>query len=297
MLKFTAVFALAGIFALGVPGKPASTGGSWLVDARHSDAQLITDGTTDYGKTKISVALGVARVNGKVTLDESDPTKSNVEFRIYPATSMSPVIDEDGQFLSHWLANLSNHTLVCFHSKEVTRRPDGRLQATGTLILTRVDRNIEATPTEAYAGPVYGPPEIHRVSREATFVFDLPAAARNSQQDGSKDGELVASGSTSMFREDFPQLLKAVVGTYWPPVVQDETCQVPAGAGEDYHGSQCTGTFLKTPALPEAPHAASGEDVGARQNFNSVVGNRLTILVHLRLASQGSGQSTAPGGN
>ena len=52
MLKFTAVFALAGIFALGVPGKPASTGGSWLVDARHSDAQLITDGTTDYGKNE-----------------------------------------------------------------------------------------------------------------------------------------------------------------------------------------------------------------------------------------------------
>jgi hypothetical protein len=54
------LFALAGIFALGVPTRPASTRGSWQVDARHSDAQLITDGTTDYGKTQINVALGVA---------------------------------------------------------------------------------------------------------------------------------------------------------------------------------------------------------------------------------------------
>jgi len=295
MLKYTALFALAGIFALGVPSKPSSTGGSWQVDARHSDAQLITDGTTDYGKTKINVALGFARVNGKVTLDDGDPAKSNVEFRIYPATSMSPAIDEDGTFLSHWLANLSNHTLVCFHSKEVTRRPDGRLQATGNLILTRVDRNVEATPSEGYTGPVYGPPMLHRVSHEATFVFDLPAFDGN-MKDGSKAGEIMASGSTSMFREDFPQLVKAVVSTYWPTVVQDEHCQTP-NASEAYSGSQCTGTFLETPGLPEAPHAASGEDVGVRENFNAVVGNHLTILVHLRLAPKSPEVAAVVNGN
>ena len=68
---------------------------------------------------------------------------------------------------------MSNHTLVCFHSKRVVRTPDGRLQATGELTVTRVDRNVEAEPTEAYSGPVYGPPMIHRVSHEATFIFDI----------------------------------------------------------------------------------------------------------------------------
>ncbi len=289
MFKYMGLFALAGLFAMGMPDKPASTNGSWQVDARHSDAQLIADGTTDYGKTKINVALGVARVNGKFTLDESDPAKSNVEFRMYPATSMAPPINEDGQFLSHWVADLANHTLVCFHSKQVTRRPDGRLQVTGALTLTRVDRNVDAGPSEAYAGPVYGPPMLHRVSREATFLFDIP-------KDGSKDGEITATGSTSMFREDFPQLVKTVVNTYWPPVVQDETCQT-SYPGEAYSGARCTGTFVKTPGLPEAPHAASGEDVGTRENFNAVVGNHLNILVHLRLTPKATGEMAAMGGN
>lgn len=297
MFKYTALFALAGIVVLGVPSKPASTSGSWQVDARHSDAQLITDGTTDYGKTKINVALGVARVNGKVTLDDTDPSKSSLDFRIYPAMSMAPAIDEDGKFLSQWLTSLSNHTLVCFHSKIVIRRPDGRLQATGNLTLTRIDRNVEATATEAYAGPVYGPPVMHRVSREATFVFDPLGPDGNGQKAGSADGEIVASGSTSLVREDFPQLVRTVIGTYWPPVVQDENCQAPAVPDEGYHGSKCTGSFLKTPALPEAPHASNGEDYPGPSNFNEVVGNHLTILVHMRLTPKSSGERAALGGN
>jgi polyisoprenoid-binding protein YceI len=295
MLKHTAVFAGTVILALGllglaVPSKPASTSGSWQVDTRHSDAKLITDATTDYGRTKINVTLGFARVIGGVRLDDGDPTKSSADFRIYPATAMSPVIAEDGKFLRHWLENMSNNTLVCFHSKQVVRMPDGRVQATGELAVTRVDRNVQATPSEGYSGPVYGPPMIHRVSRDATFLFDFSAGDGN----GQKEGSIKASGSTSMFREDFPQLVSAVVNTYWPPVVQDENCQVP-DANEAYSGSQCTGTYMSAPGLPEAPHAAGGEDIGAGQNFNALVGNKLTILVHLRLAPRAAGEQAVAG--
>jgi polyisoprenoid-binding protein YceI len=291
MLKHIAVFAGAVLLALAVlgldvPNKPASVAGSWQVDTRHSEAKLITDATTDYGKTKMNLTLGFARVNGRVTIDDGDPSKSSIEFRLYPATSMAPDIDEDGKSLTHWLENLSNHTLVCFHSKKVLRTADGRLQATGDLTVTRVDRNVEMTPNEAYAGPVYGPPVIHRVSREATFVFDFPAADGN----GQKESSVKALGSTSMFREDFPQLVRTVVSTYWPPVVQDENCQVPA-ASEAYSGSQCTGTYLSAPGLPEAPHAANSEDVGVMQNFNAIVGNHLTVLVQLRLAPRTPAES------
>jgi polyisoprenoid-binding protein YceI len=291
MLKNTAVFAAAVLLALAVlgldvPNRPASMAGSWQVDARLSDAKLITDATTDYGKTKMKVTLGFARVNGRVTIDDSDPTKSSIEFRFYPATSMAPAIDEDGKFLSHWLENMSNNTLVCFHSKRVVRTPDGRLQATGELAVTRVDRNVEMTPNEAYAGPVYGPPVIHRISHEATFVFDFPAATGS----GQKESSIKASGSTSMFREDFPQLVRTVVSTYWPPLVQDENCQVPA-ANEAYSGAQCTGTYLSTPGLPEAPHAANAEDLPGPPNFNALVGNHLTVLIHLSLAPKSSGES------
>jgi len=294
MLKRTAVFGVAVILALGVLGlgrstKPASMAGSWQVDTRHSDVQLTTDATTDYGRTKMNVTLGFARLNGRVKIDDGDPTKSSIDFRLYPATAMSPSIDEDGKFLSHWLENLSNQTLVCFHSKKVLRTPDGRLQATGELAVTRVDRNVEATPSEAYSGPVYGPPMIHRVSREATFIFDFPAAGN-----GQKESSFKVSGSTSMFREDFPQLVRTVISTYWPTVVQDEHCQ-NTDVSEAYTGPHCTGTYLSTSGLPEVPHAANAEDVGAGQDFNALVGNHLTILVHMDLMLKTSGDQAAGG--
>jgi hypothetical protein len=167
---------------------------------------------------------------------------------------------------------------------------NGRLQATGDLVLTRVDRNVDVTASEAYAGPVYGPPMVHRVSREATFVF-VPA------DDAAKQKNAIRlSGSSSMFREDYPQLVRAVVSTYWPPVVQDENCAPLAAASEDYHGSQCTGTLLEATALPPAPYAGNAEDYPGSSNFNSLVGNRLSILVHLRLTPRSSA-GTAAGGN
>lgn len=291
MFKSTVLFAMAGMLAMSAPSKPAFTGGSWQVDSHHSDARLITDATTDSGKKKLDITLGFARVNGRVVLDNNDLSKSSFDFRLYPANAMVPDIDEDGKFLSQWLSNLSNHTLVCFHSKGVVRTADGHLQTTGNLVLTRVDRNVEASPSEAYAGPVYGPPMIHRVSHEVTFVFDAPAPDAKAQ----KEGGSVLTGSTRMFREDYPQLLRAVVSTYWPPVVQDKKCEAPAGASEDYHGAQCTGTMLMAPGLPEAPQAAGGEDVGVPQNFNAIVGNYLNLQVHLHVLPQGSGQQVGAG--
>jgi polyisoprenoid-binding protein YceI len=290
MSKYPVLFAMAGVLALGSPSKPTATSGSWQVDARHSDAQLITDATTDYGKTQIDVTLGFGRVSGRINIDNDDLTKSWFDFRLYPATGMTPDITEDGKFLTEWLTDLSNNTLVCFHSKGATRTSDGKLQTTGILAVTRVDRNVDATPSEAYSGPVYGPPIIHRVTHEATFVFDLAPAKGN----GGKDGEIVAAGSTRTFREDFPQLVKTVVSTYWPPVVQDKKCQNPDfGGGQAYSGPQCTGTLIEAPGLPAAPHAAGGQDVGISQHFNALVGNRLTVTVHLRLTPDTSSEQAA----
>ena len=298
MLKHITAFAVVVILALSILGlapstKPASMAGSWQVDTRHSDAQLITNGTTDYGKTKTDFTLGYGRVNGLLQIDDADPAKSNVIFRFYPATGMSPNIAENGKFLSEWLADQANHTLVSFHSKTVQRTADGRLQATGDLTLTRVDRNVDATPSEAYAGPVYGSPMVHRVSREATFVFDLPTAAGK----GQKDGAIQTTASTMVGREGFPQLLKAVVSTYWPPVIQDEKCQTP-NPSEAYKGAQCTGSFMEASGLPEAPGGRNiGEDYpGPPSNYSAVVGNQLTIQLHLRLLAKAAG-GPAAGGN
>lgn len=294
MQKHTLMFAIAGVVALGtlttgISSAPPSVAGAFRVDSRHSDAQIITDATTNYGKNKIDITLGFGRVNGELKLDDNDPTKSTFDFRLYPATAMSPSIEEDGNFKARWLENLANHTLVCFHSKKVVRTSDGRLQATGDLVITRVDRNVVNSVGEDYSGPVYGPPIIHRVVHEGTFVFDFPAGG-----DAQKDGGIKASGSTKVFKEDFPQLVKAVVMTYWPPVVQDKNCQTPTPS-ESYSGSTCTGTFLETAGLP-SPDNRPGEDYPGPSNYSAVVGERLNIVVHLRLTPKTSGGQAA-GGN
>jgi len=288
MVKYTLTFAatvVLAVLALVLPAKtnspatPASTTGSFRVDEHHSNAQLTADGTTDSGKTKMIFTVGFARISGEVTLDNDDPAKSNFDLHIYPATSMAPSMTEAGKSMNHMLSGLAANTLVCFHSKSFLKTPDGRLQVTGTLVLTRVDRNVELSPNEAYSGPVYGPPMIHRLEHEATFVFDSPSAAE-------KGREVKTSGTTSVAREDFPQLVKAVIATYWPTVVQNENCTVPA-ATEAYGGAECTGTFLRTPPLPEPPHAVNAEDLPGPANFNTIAGNQMTILVHLQLKPNG----------
>ena len=298
MSKHTAAFALSAIVALGVLAlgakKSPSMAGTWQVDPRHSDAQLVTDGTTDYGKAKMDVALGVGRVEGQMILDDGDPTKSRIDLHMYPATHMAPPIEEEGTFKKRWLANVSknmaNQTLLCFHSKEVVRTPDGKLQTKGEVSVVRVDRNVQIpAPSEAYYGPVYGDPVIHRVVKEATLVINLPA-------DGSKqkDGGIEASAFAKVFKEDFPQLVTTVVHTYWPPVVQDENCRVPSPS-EGYYGARCTGTFVQTPSLPEAPGTHIGEDYPGPANFNTVVGERVNIALHMRLLPKGSEAQTAAG--
>jgi polyisoprenoid-binding protein YceI len=191
MLRHTAGFAAAVILAAGFQGLDVpkeSVSGSWQADNRLSDAQLITEATTDYGKTTMNVTLGFARVNGIVRIEGNDPKESRVDIAIYPATSISPSINEDGIFLSDWLASRSAyHVLVCFHSKRVVQTPGGRLQAIGNLSLTRVDRNVELTMpngglSEVQADP---PPVIHRSSHEVTFALDFPTAVGSGSVPGN----------------------------------------------------------------------------------------------------------------
>lgn len=299
MVKLLALLSTVLIMLIvAIPGKPVNPAGLFRVDERHSDAQLITDATTDYGKTKINFTVGIARVSGRVKFDSANAAQSSFDITMYPATSSTPAIGEDGKIKSQWLANLANHTLVCFHSKGTSTTSDGHLRTSGTLVLTRVDRNVEYNPSEAYSGPVYGPPMIHRMTNEATFVFDSPSPANpDGQKNDAKTAVIVTSGTTKVVTEDFPQLFKAVMSTYWPPVVQDKKCQMPSTVGEDYSGPHCTGTFLDAPGLPVEPRTAGvGEDYpGTDSGFNNVLGNRLTIAVHLRLTPASSEAPKTPG--
>ncbi len=284
MLKLIALPAVVAIL-MAAPGTPSPksstqtpTSGSWQVDSRNSDAELITDGLTNYRTTKINFTLGYGRIEGAFKLDDSDAANSRIDFRFYPANSTSSPIGEDGTLRHDWLANPANQTLVCFHSKKIVRMPDGKLQVTGDLVVTRVDHNVALDPNEAYSGPIYGPPMVHRTVRDASFIFDAPVAAGKKQKDGLK-----TSGVTSISREGYPELVRTAIGTYWPTLAQGEPkCWNPAGGTEDYRGFQCTGTYMSSSGPPPAP-GQIGEDYPGPQNFNTVVGKQLTIMIHLRL--------------
>jgi polyisoprenoid-binding protein YceI len=183
------------------------------------------------------------------TMRAEEPSSNTVQFQIQSDGLPLDYKTASAARKAKWLANVANDTLVCFHSKKVVRTPDGKLQLTGDLTLTRVDRDLQYNPGEDYRGPVYGPPMVHRVSREATFVFEVTPAGVNEQ----KAAAITASGSTAIAREGFPQLVRAVVSTHWPPLVMDENCQNPAGGTEDYRGFRCTGTFMEASGLPRAP--------------------------------------------
>src|SRR5277367_1182837 len=118
------VACVAAVFA-GLPGLP---NGSWKVDHGHSDGRFTVDGTTNFGKTPTTFTVGFTRAIGIVRLDKADPTKSAIDFKLYPAGSMMPPIDEEGQVKKSWLVNYANHTLVCFHSKNVSAVGDDKLK-------------------------------------------------------------------------------------------------------------------------------------------------------------------------
>src|SRR5882724_1479115 len=107
-----------------LPATGRFAAGIWQVDSRHSVAELTTDGTSDNGKTKIDIPLGVGTVDGVLTIDGNDSTKSNVNIQFYPATSMTSSTSKDADSKLVSQANQASHTLVAFQSKELFRTPD-----------------------------------------------------------------------------------------------------------------------------------------------------------------------------
>src|SRR6201997_1422188 len=256
---------------------------TWILDSGRSNARLFQRSRANSD----AVNPGVARVTGKVKLDANDLDASFFELSFYPADEdWGYALSPEGTLPTGWVPDSTDQTLLTFKSTCILRTGNGQLAVIGNLTLTRVERTVIATPTEDYAGSVYGDPVIHNETREITFLFPSASAA---QASGSltpamlqKKGVLEIVGSARVDRDEFPELLSAIKETNWRPVVRNKDCHMPSTVGEDSGGAVCTGTLIATIG-DDNRHipATAEEDYGGSQR-TPATGNEATIVLDLK---------------
>ena len=255
---------------------------TWILDASTSNARLFRGSRANSD----SANTGVARVNGRVKLNTNDLDASFFDLSIYPADeNWGHVLSPKGTLPASYIPDATDRTLLTFKSTRILRTGNGRLEVVGDLTLTRVDRDVTASPTEAYAEPVYRDPVIHNETHRITFVFPSVSAAHLSGPLTpamlQKRGVLEIVGSARVDRDEFHELLSAIKETNWPAVVQNEDCHMPSTVGEDYSGTACTGTVVATRDDNCEVPASAGEDYGGPQCIPAT-GNQTTIVLELR---------------
>jgi len=278
---------------------------TWILDAGTSNARLFKCPRANSGL----VSLGVARVTGKVKLNTNDLDASFFDLTIYPADEgWGQALSPEGALPIGYVPDATDPTLLTFKSTHILRTWSGRLEVVGDLTLTHVDGVATASPTEAYAGPVYGDPVVRNETREITFVFPSVSAEHLSEpltaSTVQKRGVLEIVGSARVEREEFSKVLGAKKETSWPPVVQNKDCHMPSTVGEGYSGASCTGTVVAATydSSCDVP-ASAGEDYSGPQ-YILAMGNQTTIVLDLKFlhkvpepsveAHSGADWNTAP---
>jgi polyisoprenoid-binding protein YceI len=256
---------------------------TWILDSSRSNAQLFQGSSANSE----SVNTGVARVTGKVKLDTNDLDASFFDLSIYPADEdWGHALRPQGTLPIGHVRDATDQTLLTFKSMRILRTGDGKLEVIGDLTLTRVERAIIATPTEAYVGPVYGDPVIHNETREITFLFPSESAAHLSGPLTPAmlhtKGVLEIVGAARVDREEFPELLSAIKGTNWPTVVQNKDCHMASTVGEDYSGVVCTGTLIAATHDDNCHMPSSAGEDYSGPRCTPATGNQTAIVLDLK---------------
>ena len=242
-MKYRAItFASAAFFVTSL----ALAGDTWILDSNKSNGRLFQCSRTNSEL----VNTGIARVTGKVKLDTNDLDASFFDLSIYPTDEdWGYALSPEGTLPTGYVPGSTDQTLLTFKSTRILSTGSGILEVIGDLTLTRVERAVTATPTEAYAGPVHGDPVIHNETHEVKFLFPSVSAEYSSGPLTSalqqKKGVLEIVGSARIDRDESPGLLSALRETNWPAVVQNKDCHMPSKVGE-YKGARCTGSIAAT---------------------------------------------------
>jgi hypothetical protein len=279
MKSLAIIFASAAFFVTSL----ALASDTWILDSNRSSARFF-EGNRE---TSDSVNTGVTRVTGTVKLDANDLDLSSFDLSIYPADERwVPVLSPEPALATSYVPGATDQALLTFKSTRILRTGNGRWQVVGGLSLTYVDRDVAASPSEAYSGPVYGDPLIHNDTREITFVFPGVSAAYLSGPLTpamlQKRGVLEIAGAARVDHDEVPELLSAIEKTNWPGFVRNRDCPMPSTIGEDYSGASCTGTVVVTTSDNNCDVGASaGEDYSGPQCARTA-GNQTTIVLDLK---------------
>ena len=210
-----------------------------VIDQTNSDARLFLRSSRQPGTF---VNVGVARVEGRIEWDATDPGFSLIEFAVYPADQGEPELYPSIRNSEKSYQSTENYVVLRFRSKKPVSLGNNHFCVTGTFSVTRVQRRAEYDPGKAYSGPVYSPAEVH--SSETAAMFEFQTGKTTEPIDlGQVRDEWMVFGTVR--GQDLPELMEAVAATTWPPFVEQEQCTFPSSLGEDFSGPLCTGKSIE----------------------------------------------------
>jgi polyisoprenoid-binding protein YceI len=150
--------ALAVAFAL--PAPAAST--AWKLDPNHSSAQF---SVRHLGLSTVRGAF--SSVNGSVTFDDKDVSKSTVDVTIDVNSVDTRQPDRDKDLKSDHFFDVANHPNITFKSTKVEQVSPGKLKVTGDLTIRGTTKSV-VLDVDGPTAPVKDPWGNQRAAATAT---------------------------------------------------------------------------------------------------------------------------------
>jgi len=270
---------LLGITVLTITSVSAQSA-KWQIDAGHSTASLFLaqSGDTDPG---INIAVAIAA--GAMELDSADASKFSLQLNIIPADQGDALLETHGTLRAGAYAALSRYTVMSFQSKSAVRDPSGKLQLTGDVTITYIEREAPSDWNIAYSGATAITPVSKSATRTVTFTFDK---SPSEIAYGQKVGWMEITGHGKIPLEDLPAMRFWLSNSVWPTLVEDRNCYTPnySVSMRDYHGAVCTGNVVETePRKRVADGSTSGLDYSGPRYETPKKINEVRLVIDLKM--------------
>ena len=252
----------------------------WQIDAGHSTASifLAQSGDADPG---VNIAVAIAA--GTMELGPADPAKFSLQLNIIPADQGDALLEPHGTLRAGAYAALSRYTVMSFQSKSAVRDPNGKIQLTGDVTITYIEREGPSDWNVAYSGPTVITPVSKSATHTVTFTFDKSASEIAY---GQEVGWMEITGLGKIPLEDLPTMRFWLSNSVWPTLVEDRNCYIPnySVSMRDYRGAVCSGNVVETqPRKRISDGSVSGLDYSGPRYETPQKINEVRIVLDLKM--------------